>query len=69
MGSFPSIDLTNFDLAPVARGTTRGVARVGRMAGSVARDITYTTVGLSILTVQRAQVRRRELHRALNAPR
>mgnify|MGYP001815153699 FL=1 len=58
---FPSIDLTDADLAPVVRAA-RGA---GQKSLDVARDATYTAIGLGILGVQRAQVRRRELERAL----
>jgi hypothetical protein len=59
--AFPSFDLTDVDLVPAARQ----VVRAGNAAGSLARDATYTAVGLGILSFQRLQVRRRELERAL----
>ncbi len=58
---FPSIDLTDVDLAPVVTAA-RGA---GSKAAEVARDATYTAIGLGILGVQRVQVRRRELERVL----
>ncbi|MBV1893218.1 MAG: hypothetical protein KUG57_04165 [Ilumatobacteraceae bacterium] len=53
MASFTSIDLTKFDLTPSGR------------AARLAVDATYVTVGLSLLTFQRIQVRRREFERSL----
>ena len=65
MAAFPSVDLTKFDLAPTVT-TVRSVgSSVTSAALGVARDATYTTVGLGILTYQRIQVRRRELEREL----
>jgi hypothetical protein len=54
-----SVDLTDFDLARL------DVTALPRRTLSLARDAAYVTVGLSLLNVQRAQVRRRELARAL----
>jgi hypothetical protein len=60
----PSVDLTNFDLAPAARAA-RGIAStVTGAATGAAKEATYTAVGLGVLTYQRLQVRRRELERA-----
>jgi hypothetical protein len=60
-----SIDLTDVDLARALRqATAAGESLTGR-AVDLAKDATYVTVGLSLLTFQRAQVRRRELERAL----
>jgi hypothetical protein len=60
-----SIDLTDVDLARAVRqATAAGESLTGR-AIDLAKDATYVTVGLSLLTFQRAQVRRRELERAL----
>lgn len=61
MPSPGSIDLTNFDLAPAIRGARS----ITRAATGVARDATYTTIGLGVLTYQRIQVRRREFERSL----
>lgn len=63
------IDLTDFDVAQLAaeankRGAALARGTTGRVA-ELARDATYVTVGLGILTFQRAQVRRREIERAL----
>lgn len=68
-----SYDLTDFD---VARLATDAADRAGDVVQSavqntvgtathLAREATYVTVGLGILTFQRAQVRRREIVRAL----
>ena len=60
-----SIDLTEFDVVRALRGTVNlGGALAGR-ATDLAKDATYVTVGLGLLGYQRAQVRRRELERAL----
>jgi hypothetical protein len=60
-----SIDLTDVDLVRAVRhATAAGESLTGR-AVDLAKDATYVTVGLSLLTFQRAQVRRRELERAL----
>lgn len=64
MAAFPSVDLTDFDLAPAVRSIgAAGSAAVGAASGLV-KEATYTAVGLGLLTYQRAQVRRRELERA-----
>ena len=60
-----SIDLTDFDVVRAVHGTVeRGGALAGR-AAELAKDATYVTVGLGLLSYQRAQVRRRELERSL----
>jgi hypothetical protein len=59
--SFPAVDLTDFDLAPAARAASRLGTSLGRRAVGLAKDVTYVSVGLGILTYQRAQVRRREM--------
>lgn len=60
-----SIDLTEFDVVRALRGTVHlGGALAGR-ATDLAKDATYVTVGLGLLSYQRAQVRRREFERAL----
>jgi hypothetical protein len=59
-----SIDLTDFDVVRAVQGTVEvGGALAGR-AAELAKDATYVTVGLGLLTFQRAQVRRREFERA-----
>jgi hypothetical protein len=60
-----SIDLTGVDLVCAARQATAiGESLAGR-AVELAKDAAYVTVGLSLLTFQRTQVRRRELEKAL----
>ncbi len=63
MGSFPSVDLTDLDLAPPARAAKR----VTQVSVDIAREATYVVVGLGLLTFQRAQVKRREIERALRS--
>jgi hypothetical protein len=65
------IDLTDFDVERIVRST---VSTAGTAGGSVAhrlvdvaRDATYVSVGLGILGLQRAQVRRRDLERRLRS--
>ena len=48
--TFPSLDLTEFDLAAIEE-------RLRHMV----RDTAYVGIGLSVLAVQKAMVRRREL--------
>jgi hypothetical protein len=60
-----SIDLTDFDVARVIRGTVDVGGSLAARATELARDATYVTVGLGLLGYQRAQVRRRELERSL----
>ena len=60
-----SIDLTDFDVVRAVHGTLDvGGALAGR-AAELAKDATYVTVGLGLLSFQRAQVRRREFERSL----
>ena len=65
MAAFPSVDLTNFDLAPAAKTLRRAGTAVTSTAANVATEATYTAVGLGLLTYQRIQVRRREIEREL----
>lgn len=65
MASQPSIDLTDVDLVPIARRAGQATRDAGGFATKLAKDTTYTAVGLGLLTWQRLQVRRRELERAL----
>ncbi len=51
--------LLPFDLA------TAVARRITEKSVELAKDATYTTIGLGLLTFQRAQVRRRELERSL----
>lgn len=53
------VDLTDFDVPAIA-------GRVADRVTGLAKDATYVTVGLGLLTVQRAQVRRREIERSLH---
>jgi hypothetical protein len=60
-----SIDLTDFDVVRAVHDTVElGAALAGR-AAELAKDATYVTVGLGLLSFQRAQVRRREFERSL----
>lgn len=52
------VDLTDFDVPRIA-------GRVADRVTDLAKDATYVTVGLGVLTVQRIQVRRREIERSL----
>ncbi|MFT6289639.1 MAG: hypothetical protein ACJAR2_000224 [Ilumatobacter sp.] len=65
MASFPSVDLTNFDLAPFVQTLRKTGGSVASTTAGLARDSAYTTVGLGLLTYQRIQVRRREIEREL----
>jgi hypothetical protein len=65
MASFTSIDLTNFDLARAARSARDTAEPVATRVASLALDATYVTIGMSLLSFQRVQVRRREFERAL----
>jgi hypothetical protein len=60
-----SIDLTEFDVVKAVRGTLNLGGTLAGRATELAKDATYVTVGLGLLGYQRAQVRRRELERAL----
>ncbi len=65
MAAFPSVDLTNFDLAPAARQMRGASDAVTSTAVEVTKGAAYTAIGLGILTYQRIQVRRRELEKTL----
>ena len=65
MAAFPSVDLTNFDLAPAARQVRDAGDAVTSAAAEVTKGAAYTAIGLGILTYQRIQVRRRELEKTL----
>jgi len=65
MASLHSVDLTNFDLAPVVDAVRRSGDSAASTAGDLARDAVYTSVGLGVLAYQRIQVRRREIEREL----
>ncbi|HSL75149.1 MAG TPA: hypothetical protein VK853_11800 [Ilumatobacteraceae bacterium] len=61
------VDLTDFDVTAVDPAALAGRAadRAANLATNLAKDVTYVTVGLGLLTFQRAQVRRREIERRL----
>jgi hypothetical protein len=58
------IDLTDFDVVRVIRGTVDASGSLAARATELAKDATYVTVGLGLLGYQRVQVRRRELERS-----
>lgn len=74
-----NLDLTNFDLTKIDLGSVSvedvvraGIEGAGHLTATVAgqatelaKDATYVTVGATLLGVQRAQVRRREVARML----
>ncbi len=66
MGQWHSRDLTDFDIVPAVRAAQRASEHTIEVATSVAKEATYVTVGLGLLTYQRAQVRRREIERLLS---
>jgi hypothetical protein len=59
------IDLTDFDVVRAAHATVELGGAVAGRAAELAKEATYVTVGLGLLSFQRAQVRRRELERSL----
>ena len=69
MTAQPAVDLTDFDLVPFARSARRATgdlaSRATSLAATTVKNTTYTAVGLGLLAYQRAQVRRRELERAM----
>ena len=65
MASFTSIDLTDFDLSRAIQSTRGATDSVAVRAAGLAIDATYVTIGLSLLSFQRVQVKRREIERAL----
>jgi hypothetical protein len=60
-----NIDLTDFDVVGAIRGTVGVGGSLAARATELAKDVTYVTVGLGLLSYQRGQVRRRELERSL----
>jgi hypothetical protein len=58
------IDLTDFDVLRAVRHTVDAGGSVAARATELAKDATYVTVGLGLLSYQRAQVRRREFERS-----
>lgn len=65
MATFPSVDLTNFDLAPAVDTLRKSTDAATSTATTLAREAAYAAVGLGVLTFQRIQVRRREIEREL----
>lgn len=63
MAVYPSVDLTNFDVAAATRTVRNAGDAATSTANDLARDAVYTAIGLGVLTYQRLQVRRRELSR------
>jgi len=59
-----SIDLTDVDIVGAIRGTVDVGGSLAARATGLAKDATYVTVGLGLLSYQRAQVRRREFERS-----
>ena len=59
-----SIDLTDFDILRAVRGSVDVGGSLAARATGLAKDATYVTVGLGLLSYQRAQVRRREFERS-----
>lgn len=53
----PSFDLTNLDL--------RRLPRPDRRAVTIARDLTYVSIGFGVLGFQRLQVHRRDLEKTV----
>ncbi len=58
------LDLTDLDLVRAIRETVDVGTAVAARATELAKDATYVTVGLGLLSYQRAQVRRREFERS-----
>lgn len=58
MTSFPSIDLTRFDLRSLNVDTDKLVGAI--------RDAAYVTIGFGVLAFQQAQVRRRQIVTSLS---
>ena len=54
MAQWHSVDLTNFDVAPVARMARRASETAAKRTLDLAKDATYVTVGMGLLSFQRA---------------
>jgi len=65
MAHWHSVDLTDLDLAPLALAARRVSETVAKRGLDLAKDATYVSIGIGLLTFQRAQVQRREIERAL----
>jgi hypothetical protein len=63
-----SIDLTDVDIMRAIRGGVDLGGSLASRATELAKDATYVTVGLGLLSYQRAQVRRREFERNHRRP-
>lgn len=59
------VDLTEFDVVRGLHDLMASSDAFTARATELAKDVTYITVGLGLLSYQRAQVRRREFERAL----
>ena len=64
--TFPSIDLSKLDLSNIKLPTFDGSAIDTDKVVALIRDAAYVVIGFGVLTVQQAQVRRRELLADLN---
>jgi hypothetical protein len=63
---FTRVDLTDFDVAAFIESDPVQLARAGLgFTAKAVRESTYVTVGLTVLGIQRLQVRRREIQRSL----
>ncbi len=74
MPSFPSlddldftrVDLTDFDIAAFVESDRARIPRAALdLTAKAVRESAYVTVGFTVLGIQRLQVRRREIERAL----
>jgi hypothetical protein len=65
---FTRVDLTNFDVAAFIESDPGRAARAAvDLTVRAVQESTYVTVGLTVLGIQRLQVRRREIQRAMRA--
>ena len=65
--TFPSIDLSKLDLSKIKLPSfDRSAVDTDKLVALV-RDAAYVVIGFGVLTVQQAQVRRRELLADLNS--
>ena len=65
MAANPQVDLDGLDPAAAAQFARDTGDALAGLVVDVARELTYTAVGLGVLAYQRAQVRRREIEREL----
>ena len=62
-----NLDLTDFDVQAMLDSNAGRAARTAVDAAAVgARELTYVSVGLTLLTLQRLRVRRREFLKSLH---